>query len=745
MLRKLKIKTLLIAVSISFSLLLVLIGIIMLAIMRDSNEDFDHLYHSGVLRSDYLRETIWLNARNHNEFTLALLEGANQPEKIATHVQIIEANRERVSMLIKKFLEGQADQEETKLAQSYMMAREKMIQDAFVPGLEALKSGRLEQARDIILNKLPPLYNDVITRGNAFITYVSRHAEETQKIKMARYDQAQKMVFGFIFIGTLISFWMAFLLSKHIVHPVRKALQYLDQIVTHENYHQDIQIRYDNEVGSILRALSTMQTQLANNVERYKQKADEAYLLQIAIENASTSFMIGDATNHIRYMNHSAIHLFKTNEKMIQKALPHFSADNLINQNIDDFHKNPAHQRAILSSLKEPRRSRIQVGDLYMRFTATPVFSEDGKHLGTVVEWFDETSTIRIQNEINHIVKSASQGDLSERVRLDDKDGAVRVTGERINHLMEMTSSVLEEILHLLEGLQAGDLTCRIEKDYSGIFGKIKESANLTIDRLNGLIGEIMTAAGSIDVASREIAAGNSDLSRRTEAQAASLEETASSMEELSSTVRQNADNARQANNVSVDASDIATRGGKEVRHVVNRMTEINDSSLKISEIISVIDGIAFQTNILALNAAVEAARAGEQGKGFAVVASEVRALAQRSAKAAKEITDLINTSVSKVNSGMIQVEEAGQTMDEIVQAIQQVAEFVSEIAEASNEQSSGIEQVNLAVSQLDDVTQQNAALVEEAAAAAESMQEQAHLLLQAVSVFRIQSKYITK
>lgn len=741
MLRKVKIKTLLTIVSISFSILLVLIGMIMLTIMRNANYDFDKLYQSGVLRADYVRETIWLNARNHNEFTLALLEGATQPEKIAPHIQAIETNRTRVSALIQKFKEADSSPEEKKIAEAYITAREAMIQQAFIPGLSALKAGNLEEARQVILTKLPSLYDQVIKNGNAFVEYVNLHAEETRKQKIQRYDQAQMIIFGFIFFGALVSFWMAMLLSKNVVSPVNKALHYLDQIVSHENYKQEIEVRYDNEVGSILKALAKMQSRLAENVERYKQKADEAYLLKIAVENASTSFMIGDAKNFIRYMNHSAVSLFKTNEKMIQKALPDFSADNLMNQNIDDFYKNPAHQRNILSNLKEPRRSRIQVGDLYMRFTATPVFSEEGKHLGTVVEWFDETSNVRIQNEINHIVKAASMGDLSERVRLEDKDGAVRVTGERINHLMEITSSVLEDILHLFEGLQAGDLTCRIEKEYTGIFGQIKESANITIDRLNSLIGEIMTAAGSIDIASREIAAGNSDLSRRTEAQAANLEETASSMEELSSTVRQNADNARQANSVSIDASSIAVRGGQEVRHVVDRMAEINDSSRKISEIITVIDGIAFQTNILALNAAVEAARAGEQGKGFAVVASEVRALAQRSAKAAKEIKELINTSVSKVDNGMILVEEAGKTMDEIVGAIQKVASYVKDITEASNEQSSGIEQVNLAITQLDDVTQQNAALVEEAAAAAESMQEQAHMLLQAVSVFQTQAR----
>jgi methyl-accepting chemotaxis protein len=239
-------------------------------------------------------------------------------------------------------------------------------------------------------------------------------------------------------------------------------------------------------------------------------------------------------------------------------------------------------------------------------------------------------------------------------------------------------------------------------------------------------------------VASDEIASGNADLSSRTESQASSLEETASSMEELTTTVKQNADNARQANQLVVSASDFATKGGDVVGHVVDTMGSIKESSRKIVDIIGVIDGIAFQTNILALNAAVEAARAGEQGRGFAVVAAEVRNLAQRSANAAKEIKSLISDSVEKVDAGGKLVDEAGKTMEEIVTSVKHVADIMGEITAASQEQSSGIEEVNRAIAQMDEMTQQNAALVEEAAAAAESMQEQAAALAQAVAVFKL-------
>ncbi|QNP83504.1 methyl-accepting chemotaxis protein [Achromobacter xylosoxidans] len=288
------------------------------------------------------------------------------------------------------------------------------------------------------------------------------------------------------------------------------------------------------------------------------------------------------------------------------------------------------------------------------------------------------------------------------------------------------------------EKISAGDFTGRIDVRSTNEIGQLFGAIKRMQESLTRTVALVRRGVDEINVGSREISAGNTDLSSRTEQQAASLEETAASMEELASTVKQNADNARQANQLAASASDVAERGGSAVSEVVSTMQGISASSRKISEIVSVIDGIAFQTNILALNAAVEAARAGEQGKGFAVVAGEVRSLAQRSAQAAKEIKGLIEDSVSKVGAGSQQVERAGATMQEIVASVKRVTDIMGEISAASEEQSSGIDQVNRAVSQMDEVTQQNAALVEEAAAAAGSLQEQAQRLAEAVSVFKI-------
>ena len=304
--------------------------------------------------------------------------------------------------------------------------------------------------------------------------------------------------------------------------------------------------------------------------------------------------------------------------------------------------------------------------------------------------------------------------------------------------LIRGISRALAQALRIANSVAAGDLTEKIRIESNDEIGQLLTALEKMNDGLVGIVAEVRSGTDMIATASGQIAAGNQDLSSRTEEQASSLEETASSMEELTSTVKQNADNARQANSLAVTASGVASKGGAVIGQVVETMGQINNSATKIVDIIGVIDGIAFQTNILALNAAVEAARAGEQGRGFAVVASEVRNLAQRSAAAAKEIKGLIGDSVERVEAGSKLVNEAGETMHEIVESVRRVTDIMGEITAASQEQTAGIDQINQAITQMDQVTQQNAALVEEASAASEAMQDQAAKLALVVSVFKL-------
>ncbi|SDK85592.1 methyl-accepting chemotaxis protein, partial [Methylophilus rhizosphaerae] len=372
--------------------------------------------------------------------------------------------------------------------------------------------------------------------------------------------------------------------------------------------------------------------------------------------------------------------------------------------------------------------------------------ADASKHQGDfrkIVEGVNNTldSVINPLNVAANYVDRISKGDIPEHIS-EHYNGDFNEIKNNLNTCIDAVNMLVADADLLAEAAKDGRITVRAEADkHQGDFRTIIEGVNNTLDMVVEPIIAVTEAVETITTAANEISSGNADLSARTEQQASSLEETAASMEELASTVKQNAENAKQANQLALTASDVAVKGGAVVNEVVATMSAINDSAKKIEDIISVIDGIAFQTNILALNAAVEAARAGEQGRGFAVVAGEVRNLAQRSASAAKEIKELISDSVSKTTEGTRLVENAGSTMEDVVSSVQRVADIISEISAASAEQTTGIDQVNQAVTSMDETTQQNAALVEEAAAAAESLVDQANQLADAISQFKLEDR----
>jgi len=581
-------------------------------------------------------------------------------------------------------------------------------------------------------NKLWRSYKDLILAG---IKQVEHHAMLEREALTQQIAAAKVKVLLLAVLAALVALILGVWIVRKISLPVREAQGHLEMIAE-GNYNTRIRPRHQDEIGEMMVALKSMQARLDYDLQETRRVANENLRVKIALDNVSSGVMMADTQRRIVYANKAVVSMFKSAEQDIRKQLPHFNANNLLGTNIDSFHKNPSHQANLLATFNSTYRSALNIGVRSMTVVANPVINENGERLGAVVEWRDRTEEVAVEQEVADLVNAAAAGDFSHRLNPAGKDGFFLQLVEGINKLVETSERGMTDVARVLKALSQGDLGQRIEGDYEGLFGQLQNDTNVTSERLSEIVTQIREATDAISTASREIASGNTDLSSRTESQAASLEQTASSMDEFTSTVKQNADNARQANQLAKGASEVAVRGGTVVGQVVHTMGAIAESSRKIADIISVIDGIAFQTNILALNAAVEAARAGEQGRGFAVVAGEVRSLAQRSAAAAKEIKGLIGDSTDKVTEGYRLVEQAGGTMGEVVDAVKRVTDIMADISAASTEQSQGIEQVNQAITQMDETTQQNAALVEQAAAAAESLQDQAASLSDAVAVF---------
>ena len=471
------------------------------------------------------------------------------------------------------------------------------------------------------------------------------------------------------------------------------------------------------------------EVRLANNNQRIK----------IALDNASTNVMVADKDLNIVYMNDILRKMMHEAEPELRKVLPNFDASKLIGTNIDVFHKNPAHQRGIMQNLTTTIESNIKVGNFDFNLVVNPVNNEEGERLGTVVEWKDMTQELAIEAEINEVVNAAAAGDFTKRVGTEGKEGFMLSLADNINSIGANTQAATDDLARVLAELAQGNLTEKIDADYEGTFELLKNSANETAEQLTSIVTQVNGSAGEVASAAAELSTGSDDLSRRTEAQASALEETAASMEELAVTVKQNADNADDANKLANQSRDMAVNGGEVAKEAVDAMGVIEESSQKVSDIIGVIDDLAFQTNLLALNAAVEAARAGEAGKGFAVVAEEVRTLAQRSAQASNEIKSLITSSNTQVKSGVELVNNAGNSLTEIMESISKVADIVAEIASASSEQTQGIDEVNVAIAEMDDMTQQNSSLVEESTAAARVLERQAAEMQRLMSFFKVE------
>ena len=656
---------------------------------------------------------------------------------LTRHTDVMLANHDRSGELVKVLETNTHSEKGRTLVAELKRARESYLGEGISPARQMLLDGNYDEAVRTLLLKVNPRFEATNMASTALREHELAGIKQANKAAIeeaTKWDTVQLLV---SLVSLLLAVSTAVFLARYIVVLLSTARGQLHRIA--QGHYQDlIQVKRADESGLLMYAIKSLQIRMGFEVSDAHRSADEMKRVKVGLDNVSTNVMIADKHRNIIYTNKAVVDMFRLAQDDIRKDFPDFDASNLVSANIDQFHKNPAHQAQMLDRLRGSHKAVIKMGGRTFALTASAVVNEAGEHLGSAVEWLDRSTELAVEAEIADIVAAATRGDFTRRIALQGKKGFFLQMTQSINELLETTDRGLQEVMRMLGSLSRGDLSYRITAECEGAFGQLKDDANTTSDQLKEILVRIKEATDTINTAAKEIAAGNMDLSQRTEQQASSLEETAASMEELTSTVKQTAENAKQAYQLAYNSSVVAERGGAAVLQVVGTMGSINESSRKIVDIISVIDGIAFQTNILALNAAVEAARAGEQGRGFAVVAAEVRNLAQRSALAAKEIKTLIGDSVSKVDAGTSLVHDAGKTMEETVNAVKRVTDIMSEITAATAEQSIGIQQVNQAINQIDSVTHQNAALVEEATAAAASLEEETEGLTRSVSVFKI-------
>ena len=586
-----------------------------------------------------------------------------------------------------------------------------------------------EKEAQFVSAKLDPVGDQLDTltkkvRDAAMAVAEKKHAQAKAQLKAA---EDVSVTIGLATFAVLLgsALFGIFLIGR----PLRRIAGVLTELTNDRIVDVPYGDRGD-EIGEVARATEVFRQSIAEKVLNFRVRS--------ALEAVKSNVMLVDDEYKVMYMNASMSAMLREAEAELRRVIPGFAADNVIGGSIDVFHRDAAQHRKLLEQLTAAHEMHFEIGTVKLHLIVVPVIDQYGKRTGTVMEWRNETVDKAIESEVDAIVKVAVAGDFSKRIPVDGKKEFMLLLANQINALCANVAGAMGDLAGMLAGLAEGDLTRRITADYQGLFGKLKSDANTMAERMAATIAEIKASANEVANASAEISGSTTDLSQRTEEQAASLEETSASMEEMSSTVKKNADNAQHANLSARETREIADRGGQIVAKAVGAMAMIEESSGKISDIIGVIDEIARQTNLLALNAAVEAARAGEAGRGFAVVASEVRSLAQRSSQAAKDIKDLITNSNGQVKEGVELVNRAGAALGEIVESIKKVADIVSDIATASVEQSTGIDQINKALVQMDEVTQQNSALVEENAATAKTLETQAAAMNERVAFFRI-------
>ncbi|WP_372362761.1 methyl-accepting chemotaxis protein [Xanthomonas sp. NCPPB 1325] len=551
-------------------------------------------------------------------------------------------------------------------------------------------------AEQQLLQQARPAFIDWLASINAFIDLqeAKNRAAAKQAVATAR-GFAMLMVISTV-VALLLGATIAFLLTRSVVLPLRQSLQLAQRINEGDLRSQDAPTGSD-ESGQLLRAMQLMQHRLQDVISAQRTMASRHDAGEISYRTDAQRFP-GEYGHMVQDTN-ALVHAHVQTQLRMTEVMGRYAVGDLA----PEIEQYPGEKAAITATMQQVKQNLRA-----------------------------------INAQIHALTQAACAGDFALRGQPDKFEHDFRLMVENLNTMMATSDTNLAKFSELLRAIADGDLTVRMSGNFHGVFASMRDDANSTVHHLTDIVTRIQTTSNSIGFAAEDITGGNQELTRRSEQQAASLEETAASMEELTSTVKQNAEHAGRANQLALGAATIASQGRDVVGQVIEQMSGIEASSKRIADIISVIDGIAFQTNILALNAAVEAARAGEQGRGFAVVASEVRTLSHRSSDAAREIKRLIDDSVQRVADGSTLVHQAGTTMGEVVTSVQHVTDIIGHISAASQEQAGGIEQVNYTIAQMDETTQQNVRLVEAASTAAHALEEHSTQLTRAVEVFKV-------
>ncbi|WP_349794316.1 methyl-accepting chemotaxis protein [Xanthomonas sp. WHRI 7064] len=586
-----------------------------------------------------------------------------------------------------------------------ILQRIKAIEQRAMPLIAQVRAFRdgadKPHAEQRLLQQARPAFVAWLASINAFIDLqeAKNRAAAKDAVTTAR-GFAMLMVVSTV-IALLLGATIAWLLTRSVVLPLRQSLRLAERINDGDLRSQDLPTSKD-ESGQLLRAMQQMQRRLQDVISAQRSMAARHDAGEISYRTDAQQFP-GEYGHMVQDTN-ALVHAHVQTQLRMTEVMGSYAIGDLA----PEIEQYPGEKAAITATMQQVKQNLRA-----------------------------------INAQIQQLTQAACAGNFALRGQPEKFEHDFRLMVENLNTMMATSDTNLARFSDLLRCIADGDLTVRMTGNFHGVFASMRDDANSTVHRLTDIVTHIQTTSNSIGFAAEDIASGNQELSRRSEQQAASLEETAASMEELTSTVKQNAEHAGRANQLALGAAAIASEGRDVVGQVIEQMSGIEASSRRIADIISVIDGIAFQTNILALNAAVEAARAGEQGRGFAVVASEVRTLSHRSSDAAKEIKRLIDDSVQRVADGATLVHKAGTTMGEVVTSVQHVTDIMGHISAASQEQAGGIEQVNLTIAQMDETTQQNVSLVEAASTAARSLEAHSTQLTQAVEVFKVNASVI--